>query len=449
VRRYHARWVLPITSAAIHDGTVVEDDGRIVYVGARAGAPPGEDRDLGDAVLLPGLVNTHTHLELTAFRGWFEDLPFVEWIGRLQGAKREMMTPERYLDAARLGIREGVRAGITTYADCCDSGVALRAMVECGVRGIMYQEVFCPYPDAALVHQAVAELEEKLRVLRDCQTPLVRLGVSPHAPYTVSDALFERMARSEWPLAIHVSEGVDEMHLIANASGPFAERLRARGIPVAPRARTPVELLARLGVLDARPLLIHAVHADNDDIRIMARTDCPVAHCPVSNAKLGHGVAPVLPMLAAGIRVGLGSDSMASNNRMDLVEEARVTVLMQRAHTGRHDALSAGQVLELATLGGARALGLAHRIGSLEPGKDADLAAFPLAADCARAAYDPAAALVFSLGGCPASFVAVAGAVRVWEGREVRQWVSDPHLPGAPPIPPIIIPQTRFRGTHD
>ena len=415
--RYHARWVLPVSRPAIRGGTVVEHEGRIVYVGERAHAPPGEDRELGDTVLLPGLVNTHTHLELTAFRGMLEGLPFVDWIRRLQAAKQAVMTPDRYLDAARLGIAEGLRAGVTTYGDCCDSSVSIRAMTELGVRGIMYQEVFCPHSDPVLVRQSADALDEKLRALAPLVTSLVHLGVSPHAPYTVSDPLFTILARSKRPLAIHAAEGEDEMQLIACATGRFADGLRARGIPVASRGRTPIEMLARLGVLAARPLLIHCVHTDDDDLRAIADAGCAVAHCPVSNAKLGHGIAPVMRMLAAGIRVGLGSDSMASNNRMDLLEEGRIAALMQRARMRGHDALSADQVIELATLGGARALGLDARIGSLDPGKDADLAAFALADDRALPVYDPATALVFSLGARPAKLVTVAGAVRVWEGR--------------------------------
>jgi 5-methylthioadenosine/S-adenosylhomocysteine deaminase len=421
---YHARWVLPISAAPIPNGTVAVADGRIAYVGPREGAPEGERHDLGDMILLPGLVNAHTHLELTAFRGLLEDLDFREWIVRLQRAKVAVLTRERALDSARLGIAEGLRAGITTYADTCDTGVALQAMRDMGVRGIMYQEVFCPSPDPEQVHGAAAKLREKLDALRPLETELQRIGISPHAPYTVSDPLFALAARSGWPLAIHVAESEAEMRLVRDADGPFAAPLRDRGIPVAPRARTPVALLEKLGVLDQRPLLIHCVHVDDSDRQAIASAGASVAHCPISNAKLGHGIAPLLELLDEGITVGLGSDSMASNNRMDLLEEARVAVLAQRIRTRRPDALPASLALELATLGGARALGLDTRIGSLEVGKDADLAAFPLPDGVADA--DPASLAIFALGGRPARFVAVAGTVRVREGRLVDE---DPELP--------------------
>ena len=201
---------------------------------------------------------------------------------------------------------------------------------------------------------------------------------------------------------------------MCEGEGPFADALRARGFPVTPRASSPIALLAKLGVLEARPLLIHCVRVSDSDIEAIAQSGSTVAHCPISNAKLGHGVAPVLEMLGAGIAVGLGSDSMAANNRMHLLEESRAAVLAQRIRGARFDALSAFRALELATLGGARAHGISDRGGSLEIGKEADLAAFDLTALGGTADADPAAALVFALGAEPAKFVAVAGTVKVW-----------------------------------
>ncbi len=415
--RYRARWVLPISAPPIADGAVVADDhGRIVYVGAANGAPAAEERDLGDALLMPGLVNAHCHLELTAMRGFLEDLDFRSWILRLTTSKRAVLDRDALLDSARWGLLEGVRAGITTYADTCDSGVAFDAMLERGVRGIMYQEVFGPDPGQC--DDSMAELRAKVAALRKRETPLVRVGISPHAPYTVSDALFESagvFAREELlPIAIHVAEGELESRLVAHGDGPFADGLRKRGIAVHPRAASPAALLAQLGVLEAHPLLIHCVRVDDGDIASIAGARCGVAHCPASNAKLGHGVAPLLEMLEAGIAVGLGSDSVASNNTMNILEESRLAVLLQRARAGSFDALPAAQALELATLGGARAIGLDHRTGSLDVGKAADLAAFSLA-DIAPTT-DPEAAAVFALAGRLASFVAVGGRPLVVDG---------------------------------
>jgi cytosine/adenosine deaminase-related metal-dependent hydrolase len=425
VIRYRARYVLPITAPPIAHGVVAVEGDRIVYVGPASAAPPGDEVDLGDAALLPGLVNAHTHLELTAMRGFLEGLDFRSWILRLTSAKRAVLSPDMLLDSARYGIEEGLRRGITTFADTCDSGVAFDAMREYRVRGIMYQEVFGPDPNQCA--GSLAELRAKIERLRSLETPLVRLGVSPHAPYTVSDALFTAVASDardqSLPIAIHIAESELEHDLVVRGAGAFAEGLRARGIAVAPRGRSPIELLSSLDVLAARPLLIHCVRADETDIATIARTGCTIAHCPASNAKLGHGVAPLVDFIDAGIPVGLGSDSVASNNRMDLLEEARLAALFQRTRLTSSSAIDPAAALSLATLGGARALGLDRDIGSLEVGKKADLAAFPL--EYLAPTHDPVAALVFALPGATASFVSVAGRELVRDGVLLMQ---DPAL---------------------
>jgi cytosine/adenosine deaminase-related metal-dependent hydrolase len=426
--RYHASWVIPIASPPLREGTVVEHAGRIVYVGPRSGAPSGgDDIDLGDVMLLPGLVNAHCHLELTAMRGFLDGLGFRAWIMRLTSARRAVLTPDMMLDAARLGVDEGLQYGITTFADTGDTGAGFNAMLERGARGICYREVFGP--DPAQCDEAVAALDARVAEMQARATSLVGVGVSPHAPYTVSDALFRATASfaraRKLPLAVHIAESEAESELVERGSGEFAEALRARDIDVAPRARSSIALLETLGVLDAQALLIHCVRVNADDIAAIVRHDCPVAHCPVSNAKLGHGIAPLAALVAAGVRVGVGTDSVASNDRMDLLDEARLASLFATAREGRHDALTAERALQLATLGGARALGLHGEIGTLEVGKAADLAAFPIPAHRIPI-HDPIAAAVHSLAGLPAAFVAVAGRVRVRDGHLVD---ADAELP--------------------
>lgn len=420
--RYHARWLLPIAAAPIAHATLVERDGRIAWLGPRADAPPhGDDEhdvDLGDAILMPGLVNAHCHLELTAMRGFLDGLGFREWILRLTAARRAVLDARDLLDAARLGIEEGVRAGVTTFADTGDSGAGFDAMLERDVRGICYREVFGP--DPAQCEHAVAELRQRFLEMRARETPRVRAGVSPHAPYTVSDSLYRAtsaLARElSAPVAVHIAESALESALVAEASGAFADGLRKRDIAIAPRARSPIALLDALGVLDVDPLLIHCVRVDDADIHTIAEARCAVAHCPASNARLGHGIAPVVEFLAASIDVGLGTDSVASNDRMDLLDEARQAMLFAAARGHDARSLPATRALELATLGGARALRLDAEVGSLEPGKAADLAAFPLGALGRGPTHDPVAAAVLALAGTPATFVAVAGRPLVRDG---------------------------------
>lgn len=414
--RYRARWVVPISSPPIADGIVAVDGDRIVYVGASTNESGDELEDLGDVLLLPGLVNAHCHLELTAMRGFLEDLEFHRWILRLTRARRAVLDDDALLDSARYGLEEGVRAGITAYADTCQSGVAIRAMRDAGVRGVMFQEVFGP--DPAQFATSIAELRERVAGLRYLETPLVRLGISPHAPYTVSDELFRgatALAREQrLPMAIHIAESEAERQLVVEGGGAFASALRQRGFRVAPRARSAISLLSTLGVLDVAPLLIHCVHIDERDIEAIAASHSSVAHCPASNAKLGHGVAPLAELLHAGVTVGLGSDSMASNNRMNILEEARLALLTQRARLRTSERPDAASVLELATIGGARAIGIDELVGSLAVGKQADLAAFAL--DAHAPTQDPVAAAVYSITATQARFVSVAGRPLVRNG---------------------------------
>ena len=417
--RYRARWIVPVTSPPEANGIVAVDGDRIAYAGPASEAPPGDEVNLGNVILMPGLINVHCHLELTAMRGFLEDLDFRRWILRLTSARQAVLDNDALLDSARYGIEEGLRAGITTFADTSDSAVGLQAMREAAVRGIVYQEVFGPDPSQCA--KSIAGLREKLAGLRYLETPLVRVGVSPHAPYTVSDDLFKATANlareMQLPVAVHIAESELEWELVANGSGGFADGLRRRGIEVAPRGESPVALLEACGVLATRPLLIHCVRVNAADVGRIASSSSAVAHCPVSNAKLGHGVAPLLDLLEVGIPVGLGSDSMASNNRMDLLEEARVALLAQRATAQLCDAPEAGDMIELATIAGARALGIDAQVGSLEEGKQADLAAFAI--EPAVPIQDPVAALVFSISAARARFVTVAGRVLIRDGELV------------------------------
>ena len=418
-KRYLARWVVPVTQPPIENGCVVEQEGIITYVGGMGDAPPGEDHDLGDSVLLPGIVNAHTHLELTSMRGFLEDLCFNDWIDKLRSSRKEALTDEMLLDSARFGIVEGLHAGITTYADTCSTGLVMQAMLEMGVRGIMYQETFGSAPEQC--DQSMEVLRAAIDRLSPMQTDLVRLGVSPHAPYTICDSLYSASAdlarELGLPMGLHIAESASEQEVVCNASGPFAEEWRLRGLSVVPRARSPVALLEATGCLSSSTLLIHCVQLDGEDIDTIASHGCSVAHCPASNAKFGHGISPVAELIARGVTVGLGSDSVASNNRMDILEEARLAVLFQRAVNRSERAFSAQHALEMATIGGARALGIGEKVGSLEVGKDADLSAFSLSAARATPVGNITAAILFAVAGTPAHFVAVKGEPRLVDGQ--------------------------------
>jgi 5-methylthioadenosine/S-adenosylhomocysteine deaminase len=419
---YLARWVLPVSAPPIPDGGVlVGEDGKIAAVGPRASidsAPDTEVVELGKTILLPGLVNVHAHPELAMYRGALEDLPFRDWIMRLVGSKRAALRDEDHTDAALWTAVEAIQAGITTLGATESTAAAVAAFREAGLRGIVYQEVFGP--DPAQVDGSMAELTDRLDELVPLETELVRIGVSPHAPYTVSDDLYRAATRLSLerglPMALHISESRAESELVASGEGDFAAGLRARGIPLPPRGRTPIEMLDRLGVLEARPLLIHCVTVDEGDVSRIAAAGCAVAHCPVANARLGHGIAPVPALRAAGVVVGMGTDSVGSNNRLDLLEEARIASLLQRASGRDHGILPASELLRLCTIEGARALRIEDRVGTLEPGKDADLCAVSVAAPHARPVHDPVAALFHAARSCDVVLTAVRGRVLYRDG---------------------------------
>lgn len=371
-RRLAAAWLIPVEGAPIQDGALlVGADGRILSVGPDTAVPRPADvpaEEFGDAVILPGLINTHTHLELTGFEGQVPEREFTAWIRRLRELKTTR-SAEEYLEAARRGLAACYAAGVTTVADTGDSGAAIRALSEAGGSGVAYQEVFGPHPDQAA--DSLAELQLRVVELRSLASERVRIGVSPHAPYTVSGALFRGVA--DWaraerlPLAVHVAESRAESELLGEASGRFAEAWRNRGIPLPSSPHhTPVGWLAELGVLSPATLCIHAVQLESSDIELLVGTGAAVAHCPLSNQAHGHGDAPLAQLLESGIRVGLGTDSVVSVGRLDLLAEARAAARLAPA-------LDADDLIELCTFGGAQAIGFASQTGSLVPGKWADL----------------------------------------------------------------------------
>jgi cytosine/adenosine deaminase-related metal-dependent hydrolase len=400
-----ADYVLPISAEPIIEGAVAVDDGTIAAVGRRdeiAVQYPGTSHEnFSKAAILPGFVNCHSHLELTAMRSALDNVEhdFRSWLLKINEL-RAGMTDEDIEAAAIAGAMEGAAAGVTCFGDIGRNGLAgIRALKRTGLRGIVFQETNFS-PDNRTADEDFAKLGEKYESLREQETDLVKVGLSPHSAYTVGSRLFELIAQyaiiNKIPLTIHAAESAVEHDLLTKGQGFFTEFYERFGLKWHPPHCTPIEYLERLGVLSTRPLLAHCVTVSDSDITRLAANRVAIAHCPKSNAKFGHGSAPLEKFLDAGITVGLGSDSVASNNVCDLLEESRFAALTARNRTGRRRFISAKEVLEAATIGGARALGLDHVIGTLEPGKEADIAVVSLDAQAQQPVRDIYAALVFS-----------------------------------------------------
>ena len=370
--RIHAGSVHPVTAPPIEDGAVLVDDrGTIAAVGPNAvvPTPPGARAlEFPHARLLPGLVNTHTHLELTHLTGKNTEREFAGWIRGLRVLK-DATSSDEFSRSAEQGVRDAWAAGVTCVADTGSTGAPLEALARLGGRGIYYQEVFGP--DPAKCAASVEELRRALDRLSPLASSLRSLGVSPHAPYTVSEALYRsvaELARSEgWPVAMHLAESPAETEFVREGSGPFADALRARGIHVTAHHCSPVQYLVRLGVLQRATgwLCIHCVQVDERDIEMLRHAGVGLAHCPRSNRAHGHGTAPLAAFRRAGLRVGLGTDSVVSVGDSSLLAEAAAA------------GLDGEDALRMLTIEGARALGLESEIGSLEVGKQGDLAVFP------------------------------------------------------------------------
>lgn len=370
-----------MTGPPIRDGAVLVDPaGRIAAVGSNSEI--SEDNttqlDLGHAVLVPGLVNTHTHLELTgldqhegealdAAGEWGDG--FVDWIRNLT-RRMSRRSPSDNLEAARRGLQDCHSAGVTTVADTGVSAAAFHALLEAGGSGVAYLEVFGP--DPRTLDETWLEYIGRLEALASKATDRVRLGVSPHAPYSVCGPLYNRAAswarEHSMPLAVHLAESAAESELLAHGTGGFARMLESRGIPLPGDGSTPVAWLDRHEVLRPGTLCIHTVRVGEKDIATMRDRGVSVAHCPRSNRAHGHGDAPLRHILHSGIPTGMGTDSVASVSPLDLMAEVRLA----RALAG----LTAEDALSLVTTGAARALGMQDDVGALVPGRWADLAAF-------------------------------------------------------------------------
>ncbi|HEY5293806.1 MAG TPA: TRZ/ATZ family hydrolase, partial [Burkholderiales bacterium] len=387
-----ARWVIPVNPAkrVLEDHSVAVRGGRIVAVLPRvlahAAYISAERVSLPKHALIPGMVNLHTHASMSLMRGFADDMPLMQWLqDRIWPAEAKHVSPQFVYDGTLLACAEMLRGGITCFNEMYFyPGEAARAALDMGMRaalGLIVIDVPSTYASDADDYVA------KGLALRDAlrEQPLLSFCMAPHAPYTVSDKTFARLItlaeELDLPVHMHVHETEDEIE----------RSLAQHGL-------RPLERLRRLGLVGPNLTAVHAIHLTQEEIELLAQNGSSVAHCPSSNLKFANGFAPVARMLAEGVNIGLGTDGAASNNRLDLFQEMRQAALLAKAVGADSRALPAHRALSMATLDGARALRLDHAIGSIEPGKFADLTAVEFTAPDMLPCYDPISHIVYAAG---------------------------------------------------
>ncbi len=405
-----ARWVLPVEPArsVLADHAVVIDGGRIVALlpsaKARVNYIPKRHIVLADHALIPGLINLHTHAAMTLLRGLADDVALMDWLNlHMWPAEMRHVSEEFVYDGARLACAEMLRGGVTCFNDMYffpqATARAARAARMRAALGMIVFEFPSPYAaDAQDYLNKGLALRDELK-----SEPLLSYCFAPHAPYTVSDKTLRQLAtyagELDLPVHMHIHETQREIE-------QSLEQHHLR----------PLARLAEFGLLGPGLIAVHAVHLERGEIELLAQNGCHVAHCPSSNLKLASGFAPVGSLLAAGINVGLGTDGAASNNRLDMFAEMRLAALLAKGVRDDATALPAWQALELATIRSARALGLDQAIGTLQPGKCADITAVRIAGPELAPCYDPQSHLVYAVGREHVSHVWVNGELVVDNG---------------------------------
>jgi len=400
-----ARTVLANHSVAIRQGAIVA-----VLPSSEAHARFSADRriHLTHHVLIPGLINLHTHAAMSLMRGLADDLPLMDWLNHhIWPAEARHISTEFVFDGSLLACAEMLRGGVT----CCNDmyfypEAAAAAMLSAGMRatlGIIVFEFPTGYGTDAedYLHKGLVTRDEFKG------EPLLSFSIAPHAPYTVSDRTFSRVLtlaeQLECPIHLHLHETEDEIR----------RGLREQGL-------RPLARLQNLGLLGPNLIAVHAVHLTDSEIATLARYNCSVAHCPASNLKLSSGFAPIAKLLEAGVTVGIGTDGAASNNRLDVLGEMRLAALLAKGTSGRAEALPAHQALAMATLNAAQALGLADKIGSLLPGKAGDITAIDLSSIEAAPCFDVISHLVYAAERQQVSHVWVDGQLLLEQGHLTR-----------------------------
>ncbi len=399
-----ARWVVTISGDMLEHASIVIDGGKIIDVLPDGGADELYTADtrvnLPEHVLMPGLINLHTHAAMTLMRGYADDLPLMDWLqNHIWPAEKQALSERFVRDGTLLGCAEMLAGGVTCFSDMYFyPQAAAEAVIQSGMRanlGLLVLEFPTVYAsDADDYLLKGLEVRDTWR-----SNQLLTTSLAPHAPYTVEDRSFEKIVTYAEQLDLGIHTHLHE------TSGEIAQSLDKYGV-------RPIQRLANLGVLGPSLVAAHCVHLEQREIEMLAEFGCHVAHCQTSNLKLASGIAPVVDLLQSGVGVGIGTDGAASNNRLDIFAEMRIASLVAKGSSGDATALPARKALEMATIDAARALGLDDKIGTIEVGKFADLTAIRMTDAELLPCFDPISHLVYVAGREHVTHTWVAGELR-------------------------------------
>lgn len=423
-----AKWVLPIESEPIEDGAVLVSGDLIKDFGIKEELikkyPHEPQICFERGVVLPGFVDSHTHLEYSVFRGICDDLSFTPWKIQLIKKGKKLSEKDWYF-SAKLGALEAVQSGITCIADVTQKGASLKAAKEAGLRGVIFCEV--SEMDESKVKNTLDKAKTTIEEWqKETENGLLGIGISPYSVYNSTPLLFK--AVSDWAknkkfsVCFHLAGPSDEYPFVKYGSGMLATDYRKEmgweELLWQPTGVSPVKYLEQWDAFESGNVIcVHCVQVSDADIEILRKYDVAVVHCPKCGAKLGMGIAPLSKFLKRGLRVSIGTDSPASNNTMDFFDEMRVGLMLQRSLEKKVEDFSAEQFIKMATLGGAKALKMDNLIGSIEVGKQADLIAVDLSHSHQISLGDPYSALVYTANQEDVVFTMVAGKIRYNKGK--------------------------------
>lgn len=424
------KYILPINNSLdiIEDGMVIVEGSKITAVGKREEleAMLKADRgtakhnvnhnteviDAGNSIVMPGLINTHAHAAMAYFRGLADDLPLDIWLGEhIWPAENKYLSPEFVKQSGELAILEMIKSGTTCFNDMyLFEDVLGKTAEEAGIRAMIGSVIFnFPCASSQSPEDTLNQALEQMNMFKGSK--LATVALDPHAIYTCAGNILQKIneisKEKNAMIHIHLSETEKEVLDCKNENG-----------------KTPVEYLNELGLLSPRLIIAHAVWLSDNDLELLAKNQVKVAHCPVSNKKLASGIAPIAKMLEKGIAVGLGTDGAASNNTLDMFSDMRITALLHKVSNMNPTVLSAREVVKMATIEGARVLGMDQKTGSLEPGKLADIITINLDKPHLQPIYDPYSHLAYCVNGADVENSIINGKV-VMRNREVKTLNED------------------------